>query len=74
MNIVNLNEGECATIVDIEDSPVKNRLVAMGFLKGKKICILRKSKFSTNIMIEINGTVYGLRPEEARSVQLSASA
>lgn len=63
-----MKEGESAVIRHILDHGKKARLIALGFRQGRTIQILRKSGFSSNIMVEIYGTTYGLRPEEAQYI------
>lgn len=70
-HLAELKEGHTAWVRKIEDHPNKARLVALGFRPGKMVTVLRKSKFSTNMMVRILGSTYGLRPEEARHVLIS---
>jgi len=67
-NLLTQSEG---IIDDIQDHDLRVRLMELGFLKGKKVKILKRSSWSQSVLVLVSGQVYALRKEEAQLIQLS---
>ena len=73
MNTIPLNEintNEDVTVVNINNSPISNKLTEMGIYKGKTISIQFKAPLGDPIAIEINGCLLSLRISEAKLIQV----
>lgn len=52
------------------DIKTKTRLYELGFFKGEKIRVLKKSLMGGTILVEIMNNVLSIRKEEALCVQI----
>jgi len=74
MTLDELKPGQSATIVTIdEDSPVAQRLMAMGLLDGTPVSMSRKALGGDPLEIEVMGYALSLRKAEARRVMIELS-
>ena len=55
---------------DFIDVKIKTRLLELGFFKGEKIKVLKKSLMGGVILVEIMNNVLSIRKEEALCVQI----
>lgn len=65
-----IKKGTEVRIVEINDSPIKPKLLEMGLVKGKEITVLFKAPFGDPIAIDVHGYVLSLRMDEACCVQV----
>ena len=69
-----LHPGETAIIASIHaDEPLHQRLLAMGFRTGKKIELIRRSRFSGPLQVRIGTTDILLRKAEAEKITVHPS-
>ena len=69
MTLVNLQPGEIATIVTIQaEESLHQRLLAMGFSRGKQVELIRKASFSGPLQVRIGTTDILLRRSEAAKI------
>lgn len=73
IKISQLKPGDKATIIAIGSSaPVyRRKLLALGFLPGEKITVIRKAPLGDPIEVSIRGSSFSLRKEEAEILELS---
>lgn len=68
-----LPTGKAATIHGIAmvetDQTLHQRLLALGFRKGKEIIVMRKARFNGPIQVRIGATDIILRPSEAQHIE-----
>lgn len=62
--------GTFAEITFIENSPIYSKLLEMGFLIGTKVELVFKAPLGDPIAVEVNGTVFSLRKDEASYIQV----
>ena len=55
---------------DYIETKTKTRLLELGFFKGEKIKVLKKSLLGGVVLVEIMNTVLSIRKEEALCVQI----
>lgn len=61
-----LEVGKSATVIDVErSSPLRRRLLEIGFTKGTKVECLFKSPLGDPSAYRIKDTVFSLRKEDA---------
>ncbi|HNV69375.1 MAG TPA: ferrous iron transport protein A [Candidatus Ozemobacteraceae bacterium] len=66
--------GKRARIRDIESgSPLGRRLLDLGFVPGTSVVAIRRAPFGDPIAVMVRGSLYGLRHNEARLIQLEDS-
>lgn len=71
MTLDELRPGQSGVITDInEDSPIAQRLMAMGLLDGTLVSMSRKALGGDPIEIEVMGYALSLRKDEARRVSI----
>ncbi|RLI91024.1 MAG: ferrous iron transport protein A [Candidatus Altiarchaeales archaeon] len=63
-----LKIGDFGTVIRIEESSIRKRMLDMGFTPGTKIKIMRKAPLGDPICCEIRGTLVSLRKEEASKI------
>lgn len=70
--IYDLKPGDTAIIYAIGDSsPVyRRKLLALGFLPGESITIIRKAPLGDPIEVSIRGSSFSLRKEESEILEL----
>ena len=68
MKATDLNQGEKATIIEVEAGELKNKLIEMGCFEGNFIQRLYTAPLGDPIAFDINGYILGLRKEEAKYV------
>ena len=74
VTLSSLHPGETATIASIHaDEPLHQRLLAMGFRTGKKIELIRRSRFSGPLQVRIGTTDILLRKAEAEKITVHPS-
>ncbi len=74
-NISTLRQGEFATIVAIHaDQALHQRLLALGFRKGKQIELIRKAAFSGPLQVRLGTTDIVLRRNEASKIEVCKGA
>jgi ferrous iron transport protein A len=62
--------GTFAEITFIENSSIYSKLLEMGFLIGTKVELVFKAPLGDPIAVEVNGTVFSLRKDEASCIQV----
>lgn len=65
-----IKKGTHVRITEIIDSPIKPKLLEMGFVKGKELTVLFKAPLGDPIAIDVNGYVLSLRIDEAAVVRV----
>jgi len=71
MTLDELKPGQSAVITDInEDSPIAQRLMAMGLLDGTPVSMSRKALGGDPLEIEVMGYALSLRKDEARRISI----
>lgn len=72
VKIHDLKPGDSATIYAIGHSnpSYRRKLLALGFLPGQKITLIRKAPLGDPIEISIRGSSFSLRKEEAGILDL----
>ena len=72
MKLSDLNVGEEAVIVRVEcNGDVRKRIMEMGFVKGKKVSVVKKAPLQDPIEYEIMGYDVSLRRSEAATIEVS---
>ncbi len=64
----NLHTGESAVIVSFLDDVMKQKLFEMGFLPGDTVTVNFFAPLGCPIAYEVNGTLLGIRKDEAESI------
>lgn len=59
------------SIVSIDESEIKPRLLEMGLYEGKKVTPLFRAPFGDPIAVNVDGYVLSLRLDEASLVQIA---
>ena len=71
MTLTDLNPGETATINEISgNSHLQNRLVALGFLTGIEVRMVKKTPFNGPVEIKIQNSYLTIRWNDARQVDI----
>jgi ferrous iron transport protein A len=71
MTLSSMNPGEIATILSIHtEEALHQRLLAMGFRKGKQIEVIRKARFSGPLQVRIGTTDILLRRVDAEKIMV----
>ncbi len=66
-----LQSGDIATIVSIHaEEALHQRLLALGFRKGKQVELIRKASFSGPLQVRIGTTDILLRRNEAAKIEV----
>ena len=74
MTVMDLEKNQWATVEAIEgDLPLCVRLLEMGFTPGEKLRRTAKAPFSDPVAVNIRGSVFALRENEADCVKISIS-
>ena len=68
MKATDLNQGDKATIIEVEAGALKNKLIEMGCFEGNFIQRLYTAPLGDPIAFDINGYILGLRKDEAISI------
>lgn len=68
LRLSKLHKGESAIIDSFVDDIMKQKLLEMGFLPGDLVTIDRFAPLGCPIAIQVNGTVLGIRMDEADSI------
>jgi len=75
MTLDQLKPGQSGVILTIkEDSPIAQRLMAMGLLDGTHVSMSRKALGGDPIEIEVMGYALSLRKDEARRIIIEADS
>jgi Fe2+ transport system protein FeoA len=71
MTLADLKLKEEATIVAITaDGAIKDRLIALGFMVGSKVKVLRKSAGGQTFVAQLGANSIALRKEEAKTISV----
>ncbi|MCH9740412.1 MAG: ferrous iron transport protein A [Epsilonproteobacteria bacterium] len=71
MKLSELHKGDRAIIIKIEtDESLKSRLFSFGVGKGSELSIEACSMKKQTIEIEVDGTLIGLRADEAKEIEV----
>ena len=62
--------GKHVKVSHIHESTLKPKLLEMGLVAGKEICILFKAPFGDPIAIDVQGYVLSLRLDEAKLIEV----
>jgi ferrous iron transport protein A len=65
-----IKTGQQVSVVSIQDSSLKPKLMEMGFVQGKQLTILFRAPFGDPIAIDMNGYVLSLRLDEAALIDV----
>lgn len=60
-----INPGKTVSVIGLEESTLKPKLMEMGLFQGKKVKVLFKAPFGDPIAIDLGGYVLSLRLDEA---------
>ncbi|MFM1744759.1 MAG: hypothetical protein RLZZ630_696 [Bacteroidota bacterium] len=63
-----LHQGDSAIIDSFSDDTMKQQLLEMGCLPGETVTIDRFAPLGCPMAIHVNGTVLGIRTDEAESI------
>jgi Fe2+ transport system protein FeoA len=66
-----INPGSIVTVVDLQDSSLKPKLMEMGLIAGKKLKVLFRAPFGDPIAIDLGGYVLSLRLDEAGLINVN---
>ncbi|MDK2125662.1 FeoA family protein [Parachitinimonas caeni] len=71
-SLLDLNSGERATVsgLALAASPLRRRLLAIGFLPGTHVEVLRRAPLGDPIEVAVRGTTFALRREEAAALHV----
>jgi Fe2+ transport system protein FeoA len=69
-----ISDGSAATVLEVQESSLKVKLLEMGFLKGKELKVLYRAPFGDPIAVDINGYVLSLRKNEASLISVEPKA
>jgi ferrous iron transport protein A len=73
--LATLQQGDTATIVAIHaDQALHQRLLALGFRKGKQIELVRQAVFSGPLQVRLGTTDVVLRRNEASKIEVCKGA
>ena len=67
----NINPGSIVTVVDLQESSLKPKLMEMGLIAGKKLKVLFRAPFGDPIAIDLGGYVLSLRLDEAGLINVN---
>lgn len=70
MQLADLQIGQLAKILEVQDSPFKDHLLEMGCVPGALIKTLMKAPFGDPIAFELEGYTLSMRKAEAKSVEI----
>jgi Fe2+ transport system protein FeoA len=62
--------GKHVKVSHIQESTLKPKLLEMGLVVGKEVCILFKAPFGDPIAIDVQGYVLSLRLDEAKLIEV----
>jgi ferrous iron transport protein A len=65
-----IQPGNLVFVQNVENVPIKPKLMEMGVIKGQLLRVLFKAPFGDPIAIDVNGYVLSLRLEEARHIHV----
>jgi ferrous iron transport protein A len=68
MNLAELKKGQKATILSIEDCPLKDKLLEMGCLPGEQVEITQIAPFGDPIAISVMAYQFSIRKEDAKYI------
>ena len=66
-----INQGSIVTVVDLQESSLKPKLMEMGLIAGKKLKVLFRAPFGDPIAIDLGGYVLSLRLDEAGLINVN---
>ncbi len=66
-----INPGSIVTVVDLQESSLKPKLMEMGLIAGKKLKVLFRAPFGDPIAIDLGGYVLSLRLDEAGLINVN---
>lgn len=69
-SILDLKKNESAQALAFSDSELACKLIAMGFLPGATVELVRHSPFGSAYYIKVDGIRFALRAEEAACIML----
>lgn len=70
MTLKDVKPGLMAEILDLAASPLKTRLMSMGFVKGTKVKVLRSAPFGDPMAVSIRSYVLALRVADAEKIEI----
>lgn len=65
-----IRPGTRVRITGITDSPLKPKLLEMGFITGKELTVLFTAPFGDPMAIDVHGYVLSLRLDEAQTIRV----
>ena len=71
MQLSYIKPGNIVTVVDLQESSLKPKLMEMGLIAGKKLKVLFKAPFGDPIAIDLGGYVLSLRLDEAGLINVN---
>jgi Fe2+ transport system protein FeoA len=70
MQLADLQIGQLAKIIEVQDSPFKDHLLEMGCVPGAFIKTMMKAPFGDPIAFELEGYTLSMRKAEAKSIEI----
>lgn len=68
MKLSELKKGQKATVIAIEECPLKDKLLEMGCLPGEEIKITQIAPFGDPIAVSVMAYQFSLRKEDAKAI------
>lgn len=71
MTLKDAKPGMLVQIDELENSPLKTRLMSMGLIKGSKVKVLRSAPFGDPMAVSVRSYVLSLRLADAEKIKVN---